>query len=202
MVLVSFGELNDIYSEIKSSSTGRLSCSIMIFVVHEIDAMASTRMLTQLLRSDNLAYTLVPISDVSVIRHITISADIKTVFLINCGASLNVAKIFELEQGGDIRCYILDSHRPFHLANIYSRHNIVVFAESAIEDNENDFPSDGSELSCNSDSTRDEFDDDDDNNDGDDDDDNNDDDDDDGEASSDDSVMLYFFILQVSYVNY
>jgi hypothetical protein len=39
----------------------------------------------------------------------------------------NIAKVFNLEQGGDTRCIIFDNHRPLHLANIHSQHNVVVF---------------------------------------------------------------------------
>ena len=35
----------------------------------------------------------------------------------------NIPKIFDLEHGGDLRVFVLDNHRPFHLANIYSRYS-------------------------------------------------------------------------------
>jgi hypothetical protein len=37
-----------------------------------------------------------------------------------------MVKLFDLGSGGDMRCFILDSHRPIHLANCRSRHNVVV----------------------------------------------------------------------------
>ena len=40
-----------------------------------------------------------------------------------------MVKMFNLSQGGDLRCIILDSHRPIHLANVYSRHNVAVLGE-------------------------------------------------------------------------
>ena len=68
-----------------------------------------------------------------------------------------------MEHGGDVRCFILDNQRPIHLANVYSRHNVVVFDDNQegntrTEHNENDsMPSDGSVLSLDSnDSTSDE----------------------------------------------
>ena len=60
----------------------------------------------------------------------------------------NIPKLFGLEQGGDLRCFIMDNHRPFHLANIHSRHNVVVFDDFVDGDGYGDeFPSDGSMLS-------------------------------------------------------
>ena len=66
----------------------------------------------------------------------------------------NIPKAFELEQGGDTRCFIMDNHRPFHLANVHSRHNVVVFddLQEMEEDQHNQvIPSDGSDLSGDSD---------------------------------------------------
>lgn len=61
----------------------------------------------------------------------------------------NIPKTFDLERGGDVRVFILDNHRPLHLANIYSKHSVVVFDDSydAGEDDAESLPSDGSELS-------------------------------------------------------
>lgn len=64
----------------------------------------------------------------------------------------NIPKIFDLERGGDLRCFILDNHRPLHLANIYSRHSVVVFDDRLSQADEqegyqDDVPCDGSDLS-------------------------------------------------------
>lgn len=56
--------------------------------------MAATKMLTQLLRSDNIAYSLKPVANFDeVVQSMqeSLTADIKSVFLINCGA---VSSIF------------------------------------------------------------------------------------------------------------
>ena len=56
--------------------------------------------------------------------------------------------MFELESGGDVRCFIIDNHRPIHLSNIHSRHNVVVFEdETSILLDEALIPDDGSDLS-------------------------------------------------------
>lgn len=91
--------------------------------------MASTRMLTQLLRDDNIAYAVRPVSTFSQIienKDTYITSDIKVIFMINCGAVYNINKALNLSQS-ERRCFILDNHRPFHLANVHSRENVVVF---------------------------------------------------------------------------
>lgn len=59
----------------------------------------------------------------------------------------NMVKLFDLAQGGDLRCIVLDSHRPIHLANIYSRHNVVVMGDGEVDRMEG--LSSGSEYSDN-----------------------------------------------------
>lgn len=43
---------------------------------------------------------------------------------------------------------MLDNHRPIHLKNIYSRHNVVIFDDTLLDaDDEQDVPSEASEMS-------------------------------------------------------
>ena len=77
------------YQEVKQSACGRQACTVMIFVAYELDAMASARMLTQLLRSDHIAYSLRPVlnsQDIQYNYKSFVTSDIKTIFMINCGA--------------------------------------------------------------------------------------------------------------------
>ena len=92
----------------------------------------------------------------------------------------NIPKAFDLEQGGDTRCFIMDNHRPFHLANVHSRHNVVVFddLQEMEEDHHNQvIPSDGSDLSGDSDG-----------------DDTSEEDDDDNDEDAEDAEVRFFLI--------
>mmetsp|Transcript_24549 Transcript_24549/g.45758 ORF Transcript_24549/g.45758 Transcript_24549/m.45758 type:complete len:534 (-) Transcript_24549:1114-2715(-) len=167
MVLKEYDNMDEVYEGVKQAACGRQACSVMLLVATEVDAIASARILTKLLRSDNITYKIRPVANFSHIQE-TIAEftdmDIRTVFMINCGAIYNIPKLFGLEHGGDIRCFIIDNHRPVHLANIHSNHNVVVLNDGSIAD---DFPSDGSDLSAdNSDSSSNEDGDDDDDMDG------------------------------------
>lgn len=104
-------------------------------------------MLCQLLRGDHIAYTVRAATNLSQMLRVfqtSLTSDIKTLFLVNCGVIHDIPKLLELEQGGDLRCFILDNHRPIHLKNYYSKHNVVVFGGPS---DFQDIPSDGSELS-------------------------------------------------------
>jgi len=89
MVRVSYAEIETSYETIKRAACGRKACSVMILVASEVDAMASARMLAQQLRTDNITYTLRPVTNFSQVqlnRAAFLTDQIKTVFMINCGA--------------------------------------------------------------------------------------------------------------------
>lgn len=89
MVRFNYTNIADSYLEVKQAACGRQACSVMIMVAHEVDAMSSCKMLTQLLRSDNIAYTIRPVLNFDEVIHnyqSFMTDDIKSIFMINCGA--------------------------------------------------------------------------------------------------------------------
>jgi hypothetical protein len=89
MVRKAYSDIEETYHQIKRTACGRQACSVMIMVANEVDAMAASRMLTQLLRADNIAYTIRPVSNINHVKQCYAScmtSDIKTIFMMNCGA--------------------------------------------------------------------------------------------------------------------
>ncbi len=89
MVRISYNDIETAYTEVKKFACGRKACSVMILVGSEVDAMSSARMLTHQLRTDNIAYTLRPVSNFAQIllyRESCVTEQISSIFLINCGA--------------------------------------------------------------------------------------------------------------------
>ena len=120
------------YDRIKVSVCHNTACSIMILVGNDVDAIASCRMLTAVLRDDNIAYTIRPVLNITQVDHIyqSLTSDIKVIIMLNCGATHDIPKLFDLEHGGDKIVYILDNHRPIHKGNIHkcvNNHNVVIF---------------------------------------------------------------------------
>lgn len=89
MVVVDYENMHLIYEEVRQSVCGRQACSVMILVANEVDAMASCKILTHLLRNDSIAYKLRPIANFGHVLQ-TVEEfrlmDIRIVFMINCGA--------------------------------------------------------------------------------------------------------------------
>ncbi len=132
MVRLAYKHIAEKYREIKAASieVGFGSCSVLVLVSYEVDSMATARILCQLLRLDNVAYAMFPVSSSSQLttRFNERTDDTRTIILINCGAVLNIPELFGMEQGDvNFMCYILDNHRPFHLANIHSVEAVICF---------------------------------------------------------------------------
>ena len=47
--------------------------------------------------------------------------------MINCGGSLDIVDSFSLSDKDDLMVYVLDSHRPVNLANIYDEQLVLIF---------------------------------------------------------------------------
>ena len=98
----------------------------------------------------------------------TTTCDVRAVVLVNMGANRNLAKLFNGfananansqqssssggRRGNKVRCYVIDSHRPYHLANIHVGKDVVLFNDRPL-DEDDEIPSDGDDLSGNDDSS-------------------------------------------------
>ena len=151
MVLLSFQDrdgVRELYQNVIKASCTSQACSVAILVAHEVDAMASCRILTTLLKRDNITYSLRPVANYSQVHDCLCEiamSDIKTIFFINCGAVYNIPKEMK-EANSDIRCIVMDNHRPFHLANIHNPNVWVLENEDSMNSEFGDIPSDGADL--------------------------------------------------------
>ena len=90
MVVVNYTELDGLFQDIKQRALcSQQACNVMLLVANEVDAMAATRILTHILRSENIAYKVKPVCNVADIQETLQemqSMEIKSLFMINCGA--------------------------------------------------------------------------------------------------------------------
>lgn len=115
------------------------------------DAVAAARTLTALLKADLVRYELHPVAGYTELRakfnklaRGETSVDPRAVLCINCGALVDLETILGLNslehdpdsQGevSDVRVFVMDSHRPFHLKNVNSARVVVFDDDDAIDD--------------------------------------------------------------------
>lgn len=116
--------------------------SVWILTNADADALAAARILSYMLRSDNIYYQLRPCTSYSSLEKILQKKTIErvsAVILLNLGASQNLTRYASLET----RIFVMDCRRPFHLANIHAGQNVVLFWDQ----NSQEIPSDGDNLS-------------------------------------------------------
>lgn len=97
---------------------------VLVLVSIDLDSLCACKILQWLFKCDNVQYTIVPVSgkeDLVKAYH-EHSEQLKHIFLINCGANLNILEILEPEE--DVMFYIADSHRPIDLDNIYNQDQV------------------------------------------------------------------------------
>ncbi|TYZ65771.1 hypothetical protein PybrP1_009972 [[Pythium] brassicae (nom. inval.)] len=192
-------EFHAAYAQIKHDGIKSGGCSVLLLVALDVDALCACEILTSLFKTDFLSYSLLAVrgyDDIMRVREARIrdesgrvrASELRSVVMINCGAIVNVLELLALPP--NMRCYIFDSHRPIHLANIYDASQQVIVFDDGTQSIE-DYPADGSDIENDDfeddgeeEEDEDEDDDDDDEEDGDDADE-DDDDDDDGEAEVD-----------------
>ena len=134
MVVLSFVDLQSVYKRVKGSAGSR-SCSVMIMAAYDIDSLSATKILTQMLRTDNILHTLLPVGNISHVQAAfqQRTQNIDTIFLINCGAIYNIPSIFNLYDNPDLHIYVLDNHRPIHLKNVYSD-AVTIFDDNQLDE--------------------------------------------------------------------
>jgi cell division control protein 45 len=115
----------------------------------DVDALAAARILTYMLRADQIEYTLLPCATWSALQKAATGQQYSTIVLLNVGATRNLTKLFgegDLLQLGVTKMFVLDGRRPVHLSNIYADDHVVVFWDSR-HGSADDLPSDGDNLS-------------------------------------------------------
>lgn len=91
-----------------------------MIVHYDIDSICTCKIMQSLLRSRQTLYSLAVVNTLADLREVYRDncMDVKHFLLINCGGTINLME--ELEAEDDVVFFVLDSHRPSDLCNIYS----------------------------------------------------------------------------------
>mmetsp|Transcript_13787 Transcript_13787/g.24629 ORF Transcript_13787/g.24629 Transcript_13787/m.24629 type:complete len:744 (-) Transcript_13787:1332-3563(-) len=119
--------LDEVYHNICKQALGGSSC-VLVYVALDCDSLCSLRILTSLLRSDDVSYKIKPVrfrnDIVTDFRQLSEAEEIHSLVLINCGGDIDLHK--ELSLGPSMLVYVLDSHRPFHHVNVLPSSDQVI----------------------------------------------------------------------------
>ncbi|RHY30903.1 hypothetical protein DYB32_003940 [Aphanomyces invadans] len=132
------------FKQVVSDAIDTHGASVLLLVALDVDSIAAVSILTSLLQSEMVAYSMVPVAGYKQMANMVFSTEIRSIFLINCGAMIDVYSTLKIT---DQKVYVIDSHRPLHLANVYDRHGTVVLFDDEGQA-EGDFPDDGSDIAA------------------------------------------------------
>lgn len=93
---------------------------VLVLVAFDVDAICALRILQFLFETDNVQYTVVPVSSLADMQKTYESHknNVKKIVLINVGGAIDIT--YELDLAPETKVYIADSHRPICLHNIYT----------------------------------------------------------------------------------
>lgn len=101
---------------------------IIIFVANDADAVCAARILTGLLKSDNVQFILVPVLSFSQLdsefEALKAKENVRSLVFINCAAQVDLSSKWFASAESKVKCYLVESHRPVHHNNVNS-HNKV-----------------------------------------------------------------------------
>eukprot|EP00928_Gymnodinium_smaydae_P014770 TRINITY_DN15429_c0_g2_i1.p1 TRINITY_DN15429_c0_g2~~TRINITY_DN15429_c0_g2_i1.p1 ORF type:complete len:685 (-),score=127.41 TRINITY_DN15429_c0_g2_i1:69-2060(-) len=125
------GALLKMLDAIRRAAQGSSKITVRILAATDHDGVCASQILVSILRRNQLKFTLVPVTANSeVLEHIQQLAEdteVRSLILLNCGASLDLQKYLEESQAHEsVRLYVIDAHRPMILSNLSSRHERVV----------------------------------------------------------------------------
>ena len=89
-------------------------------VHYDIDSICTCKILQSLLRHKQTLYTLVVVEGINDLRSAYEEQcdTVKCFLFINCGGTIDIIEVLEPEE--DVVFFVLDSHRPTDVCNIYS----------------------------------------------------------------------------------
>lgn len=114
--------------------------TLRVLVAADHDGVCSWKIFEAMLHRMGLHFTVVPVvgnADIEDnLRQLKEDPEVRSLVLLNCGASLNLEDLLvKFEAPVEVRCFVVDAHRPLELANLSKRHTRVM----VLDDDEPEF---------------------------------------------------------------
>eukprot|EP00048_Salpingoeca_helianthica_P021638 m.13490 g.13490 ORF g.13490 m.13490 type:complete len:589 (-) comp6191_c1_seq1:20-1786(-) len=131
----------DIYRKIKDAALEG-EVTVLLCVAPEADGLAAAQIFMETLKRDAIRFTLWPVASFSDFDRArdhmrTMPEKYRSVVMLNAGGSSDVVDDFEADDGkanAGTTFYIIDSHRPLNLANVYRDRGVYVFVDPETRD--------------------------------------------------------------------
>jgi len=127
--------LFEVFKNIRAGAGGG-GCTVVVYVALDCDALCACRIVTGLLKADNVPFKLVSVhwqDEILADYKETSRHDVvRSIIMINCGGDMDVQEAFNLT--GGTFCYLIDCNRPLNHANILpSRDHAIVLSDDHMD---------------------------------------------------------------------
>jgi len=115
--------LLEMVDQLRQAAAGASAITVRILASNDHDGVCATKILVTVLNNKGVKYTVVPVAgNVEIVEHLQQleeDAEVRSLVLLNCGASLPLQQqMLECATPLNLKCYVIDSHRPFLLDNL------------------------------------------------------------------------------------
>jgi cell division control protein 45 len=90
-------------------------------VSNDVDSLGSLKILTSLLKSDEVQFVVIPVFSklhiIGELRKLADSKYLRSLIFINCGGDIDMSAQW-FHDSADIKCYLMDCHRPYYHGNV------------------------------------------------------------------------------------
>lgn len=123
--------LLEMLDALRQGAQGSSAITVRVLAAADHDGVCAAKIMATVLQRAGVKFTVVPVTGNSeVIEHMAqleADAEVRSLVLLNCGASLDLQRQLEdCAAPPELRCFVVDAHRPLLLANLSSRHKRVV----------------------------------------------------------------------------
>lgn len=136
--------LLEVLDHLRKNAQGSKEAKVHVLVATDHDGVCAQLIFDILLQKYQVTASFYAVTgNMDIIKHIQSRLDadspVRSLVLLNCGASLDLAeKLDEFQAPEDLKCYVIDAHRPVLIANIKERNNrVYVLDDDPIIDEEN-----------------------------------------------------------------
>jgi len=123
--------LLEMLDALRQGAQGSAAITVRILAANDHDGVCSTKILVNVLNNKGVKYTVIPVGGnteiIEQLQQLEEDTEVRSLVLLNCGASLNLQQqLEECAAPAELRCYVVDAHRPFELANLSARNDRVI----------------------------------------------------------------------------
>ena len=127
-MLIPLEKIKQLYSQIIDNAlqSEKDGCTTYILVSNDTDAICALRILTTILKSDEVQFVIIPVFSATHMRSELLKlkkhqAVIRSLIFLNCGGILDITREWFYDEEiskGRVTSYIFDSHRPYSHLNV------------------------------------------------------------------------------------